>query len=757
MQIIEDNGKTIFKIDWDGRPFSVETGQLAKQANGSVLVRYGDSVVLVTATGTREPREGVDFFPLRVDWEERMYAAGRIPGSFFRREGRPTDRAVLSARLTDRPIRPLFPDGFRNEVQVIVTEMSYDSDHAPEVAGIFGASCALMISDIPFNGPLAGAIVGLVDGEFVLNPTEEQRARSQLDLVVAGTRDAILMIEAGANEVPEETILEAIFFGHRAIQPLLDLQEKMVEVLGKPKMDVPLYTLPAEIEQAVLDRYEKPLQDALRNADKQVREEAMAAVRQAALEELAETFPEQEAEINEAFNKLEKRLVRRMILDEGIRVDGRRTDELRDLHMEVGLLPRTHGSGLFQRGQTQVLTVASLGASSDRQMLDSLGHFEEFKRYIHHYNFPPFSVGEVRPLRGPGRREVGHGALAERALLPVLPSEEEFPYTIRLVSETLESNGSSSMASTCASSLALMDAGVPIKAAVAGISMGLVKEGDKIAILTDIQGIEDALGDMDFKVAGTRKGVTAIQLDSKISNLTRDDLQRALEQTRRVRLYILDRMAETIAEPRPHLSPYAPRIIIMQIDVDKIRDVIGPGGKVINKIIRECKVQIDIDEYGKIMIASHDEEGGRRAQEWIEQLTRDVEIGEVYVGTVTRMLKFGVFVELFEGKEGLVHISKLATSRVPTVEDVVKIGDRIVVMVDEIDEMGRINLSRVDGLRARPELQAHEVLSGENAEKFARIDDPVDLAARDHAPRGDRDRRGRRPRGGAPRPRERER
>src|SRR5690606_6323477 len=582
---------------------------------------------------------------------------GRIPGSFFRREGRPTERAILSGRLTDRPIRPLFPSGFRNDVQIVVTTLSYDDDNLPEVPGILGASLSLGISDIPFGGPIAAVIVGLVDGELVLNPTEEQRDRSELDLVVAGTRDAVLMIEAGADEIPESRIIDAVFFGHEAIKELVAFQDQIIAEIGVPKMEVKLFELPEAITAAAR-RYEQRLAEALRNPDKLAREAAVDAVKAEAAEALAAEFPEQDAEIQGALDELEKDVMRRGILQEGTRIDGRGLDEIRTISCDVGLLPRAHGSGLFRRGQTQVLTVASLGAVGDRQMLDSLGHIEEFKRYMHHYNFPPYSVGEVRPMRGPGRREIGHGALAERALIPVLPDEETFPYTIRLVSEVLESNGSTSMGSVCGSTLALMDAGVPIKAPVAGIAMGLVKEGDRVAVLTDIQGAEDFLGDMDFKVAGTREGVTAIQLDIKISGLDRPILEMALEQARKARLYILDRMLETLPAPRPELSPYAPRMIVMRVDPDRIRNIIGPGGKIINKITAECRCKIDIEDDGRVFIAAEDEEGGARARAWIEQLTKEVEVGEVYVGRVTRLLNFGAFVELYPGKEGLVHISQ---------------------------------------------------------------------------------------------------
>lgn len=717
---------TIFKTEVAGRPLIIETGELATQANGSVLVRYGDTVLLVTATASREPREGIDFFPLRVDWEERLYAAGRIPGSFFRREGRPTERAILSGRLTDRPIRPLFPRGFRNDVQVVVTVLSYDDDNVPESVGILGASCALGISDIPFSGPVAGVIVGRVDGELVINPTAEQRAVSDLDLTVAGTEDAILMIEAGAHQLPEHVVIDAVYFGHKEIRRLVEFQKEIIAKCGKEKMEVQLFTVPEEIQQAVEAQWAEQLRSALFNVDKLAREAAVESVKTAAVEALSVQFPEQEKEISQALDDLEKRIMRQNIITNGTRVDGRRPDEIRPISIRVGLLPRAHGSGLFRRGQTQVLTVAALGATGDRQMLDSLGHIEEFKRYMHHYNFPPYSVGEVRPIVGPGRREIGHGVLAERALEPVLPDPEEFPYTIRLVSEVLESNGSTSMGSVCGSTLALMDAGVPIKAPVAGIAMGLIKEGDQIAILTDIQGVEDALGDMDFKVAGTRTGVTAIQLDCKIAGLEREVLERALEQARTARLFILDKMLETLPAPRPDISPLAPRIFVMQIDPEKIRDVIGPGGKTIHKITDECHVKVDIEDDGRIYIAATDEEGGRKAREMIEQLTRDVQIGEVYTGRVTRLVNFGAFVEILPGKEGLVHISQLSFSRIPKVEDLVKVGDILTVKVIEIDELGRINLSRIAALRDNPAYRQGEILSGAMHEQYGEI---VDMGA----------------------------
>lgn len=688
----------LFKLELAGRDLVVQTGKLAQQANGSVLISYGDTTVLVTATASKEPREGVDFFPLTVDYEERLYAVGRIPGGFIKREGKPSEKAILSARLIDRPIRPLFPEGFRNEVQVIATILSVDQDNLPDVTAINGASIALCISDIPFAGPIGAVDVGLVDGKLIVNPDCKQREHSDLKLVVAGTKDAILMVEAGANEVPEAKMLEAIMFGHEEIKKIVKFQEEIIAQIGKEKMELQLYSIEEELERAVKEFAVKDLIQAIRNPDKMIREENINKVVENTLQHFEETYPEKEKEIKDVLYKLLKEEVRRKIIQEGIRPDGRALDEIRPISCEIGILPRTHGSGLFTRGQTQVLTVTTLGAMGDVQILDGLG-IEEFKRYMHHYNFPPYSVGETRFLRGPGRREIGHGALAERALEPMIPSEEEFPYTIRLVSEVLSSNGSTSMASVCGSTLSLLDAGVPIKASVAGVAMGLIKEGEKIAILSDIQGIEDFLGDMDFKVAGTEKGITAIQMDIKIKGLSEDILKAALEQARKGRLFILNKMNEVIDKPKPELSPYAPRILTLKIDPDKIREVIGPGGKTINKIIADTGVKIDIEDDGRIYIASTDEWAGKKAVELIERLTRDVEIGGIYLGKVLRTTNFGAFVEILPGKEGLVHISKLERGRVNRVEDVVKVGDEILVKVTDIDHQGRINLSRKDALK----------------------------------------------------------
>jgi polyribonucleotide nucleotidyltransferase len=694
--------KEEFRIEIGGRPLVVETGTLAKQADGSVLVRYGDTVVLVTATMSREPREGIDFFPLLVDYEERMYAVGKVPGGWGRREGRPGEAAVLAARMIDRPLRPLFPEGMRNDVQIVATILSVDQDNAPDITAMVGASAALCISDIPFEGPVGGVIIGRVDGRFVVNPTLAQQEKSDLYLVVAGTKHAVTMVEAGANEIPEDIILEAIKFAHKEIQRLVVFQEEIVQQVGQPKKEFSLPKPDPQIAEWVREKGTTRLQNALRNPDKLSREENVDNVSVALLEEYLEEFGEEalaenQRELETVTAALIKEIVRYMIIHEKERPDGRRPDEIRTVSCEVGFLPRAHGSAVFTRGQTQVLTTCTLGVKSDEQMLDDLGD-EDRKRYIHHYNFPSYSVGEVRPMRGPGRREIGHGALAERALLPMIPEEDEFPYTIRLVSEVLESNGSSSQASVCGSTLALMDAGVPIQRPVAGIAMGLVKDDDDFTILSDIQGLEDALGDMDFKVAGTSEGITAVQMDIKIEGVIWEVLEQALTQAREGRLFILDKMLQTINRPRQELSPYAPRIFTMEIPVDKIRDVIGPGGKTIRKIIDQTGVSIDIEDDGRVYVASTNQEAGERAQELIELLVKDVEVGEMYLGTVKRIVDFGAFVEVLPGKEGLVHISKLAKGRVGKVEDVVQVGDTITVKVIEIDRMGRINLARPEAL-----------------------------------------------------------
>ncbi|TCS81439.1 polyribonucleotide nucleotidyltransferase [Pectinatus cerevisiiphilus] len=681
-----------FETTLGGRKFVVETGKMAKQANGAVLVRYGDTVVIVTATASAEPREGIDFFPLTVDYEEKMYAVGKIPGGFIKREGRPSESAILCSRLIDRPIRPLFPEGFRNDVQIVATVLSVDQDNPPEIAGMIGASAALSLSDIPFKGPIAGVRIGRIDGSFIVNPTVEERAKSDLNLTIAGSHDAVMMVEAGANELPEEVILDAIMFGHQEIKKLVEFQQNMVAECGKEKRDVKLFQPAEELVDKVREYSYDKLNAAVRDSDKLRRDEHIAQVKAEALEHFLEEYPEASMEISAVLHKLVKEIVRKMISHEKIRPDGRAVDEVRPVSCEVGLLPRVHGSGLFTRGQTQVLTITTLGPLGDEQIIDGVG-IETSKRYIHHYNFPGYSVGEARPMRSPGRREIGHGALAERALVPVIPTVDDFPYTIRLVSEILESNGSSSMGSVCGSTLSLMNAGVPIKKPVSGVAMGLVKDGEAYTILTDIQGMEDALGDMDFKVAGTEDGVTAIQMDIKLTGITRDILASALEQAKRGRAHILSKMMEAINEPAKELSPYAPRVTTINIPVDKIRDVIGPGGKIIKKIIDETGVQIDIEDDGTVRITAVSLESAKKAVDIIKDLTREVEVGTVYKGKVTRIMNFGAFVEVLPGKEGLCHISQLDKNRVGKVEDVVKVGDELEVKVTEIDSHGRVNLS----------------------------------------------------------------
>lgn len=682
-----------FQTQLAGRELIIESGKMAKQAGGSVLVRYGETAVLVSATASAEPREGIDFFPLTVDFEEKLYSVGKIPGGFIKREGRPSEAAVLTSRLIDRPIRPLFPDGFRNDVQVIATVLSVDQNNSPDIPAMLGASCALSISNIPFEGPIAGVRVGRKDGEFMINPTLEQQEGSDLNLTVAGTRDAVLMVEAGAQQLPESVILDAILFGHGVIKELIAFQDKIVAEIGKPKREVSLYQPPADIAAAVEAFGAEMLRAAVTNPDKLQRDEATSAAKKEIASHFAEIYPENGKDIKNIIQKILKKIVRKMITVDKVRPDGRGLEEVRPISVEAGLLARPHGSALFTRGQTQALTITTLGALGDEQILDGLG-VEDSKRYMHHYNFPPYSVGETRPMRSPGRREIGHGALAERALVAVVPDENEFPYTIRLVSEILESNGSSSMASVCGSTLSLMDAGVPIQAPVSGVAMGLVKDGDHYSILTDIQGLEDALGDMDFKVAGTEKGVTAIQMDIKVDGLSEDILRDALAQAQRGRMHILGKMLEVLPAPRTELSKYAPRMITLQIHPDKIRDVIGPGGKIIKKIIDETGVKIDVEDDGRVVIAAVDMEAGQRAVKIIENLTMDVEVGATYEGRVTRIMNFGAFVEILPGKEGLVHISHLARERVGKVEDVVNIGDAITVKVMEIDRQGRVNLSR---------------------------------------------------------------
>jgi polyribonucleotide nucleotidyltransferase len=688
------NDKKVYSYEWAGRPLVIEVGQLAKQANGAAMVRYGETAVLATATMSKSPKP-LDFFPLTVNYEERLYAAGKIPGGFIKREGRPSEQAVLTSRLIDRPIRPMFPDGFRNEVQVISMVMSNDQDCPSDMAAMFGSSLALAISDIPFDGPIAGVHVGYINGEFVVNPTVEQAGESTIHLTVAGNKDAINMVEAGALEVPEEIMLEAIMFGHEEIKKLIALQEQIVAEVGKEKRPVELYELDAELTAAIKATSEAEMNEAIQTVDKQEREENITAVKTRVIEsyEAEEADEETLKQVKAILDKMVKDEVRRLITEDKVRPDGRKQDEIRPLSSEVGILPRTHGSGLFTRGQTQALSICTLGALGDVQIIDGLG-VEESKRWMHHYNFPQFSVGETGPMRGPGRREIGHGALGERALLAVIPDEKDFPYAIRCVSEVLESNGSTSQASICASTMAMMDAGVPLKAPVAGIAMGLVKKGEHYTVLTDIQGMEDHLGDMDFKVAGTAKGVTALQMDIKIDGLSRDILEEALTQAKIGRMQILDHMMSTLSQPREKLSKYAPKIVVIKINPDKIRDVIGPGGKQINKIIDETGVKIDTEQDGTIYISSANEEMNQRAKEIIESIVREAKVGEYYMATVKRIEKFGAFCEIFPGKDGLLHISEIQEERTKAVEDVLKLGDQLLVKCIEIDNQGRVNLSR---------------------------------------------------------------
>ncbi len=681
-----------FECNVGGRRLIIETGKLAKQADEAVTVCYGDTVVLVTLTVSKEPREGVDFLPLTVDYEERLYAAGKIPGGFIRREGRPSQEATLASRLTDRPLRPLLPKKWRHEIQIIITVLSADQENDPDLLAVIGGSAALSLSEIPFDGPVSAVCVGYINEEFVLNPTLAQFENSELDLVVTSTRNAIVMIESGAKEVSEDVVLQALKFGHEANQQIIRLQEELVQACGKPKLPVPTSTANPEVASSVSAVVGDKIEEALAQLKKAQREEIFDSLKKELEEKLGATLPAEE--ILAAFDGMVRNKVRSNILEKRQRVSGRSLNEIRPITCEVGLLPRTHGSALFTRGRTQVLAITTLGSTREEQKLDGLG-IEETKRFMHHYNFPPFSTGEVKRVGTPGRREIGHGALAERALLPVIPKEEEFPYTIRLVSEVLSSSGSTSMASACASSLSLMDAGVPIKRPVAGIAMGLVTD-DKgnYAILTDIEGIEDNHGDMDFKVAGTTEGITAVQLDIKIKGLNFEIIEKTLIQARDARLAILDIMRQSISASRPQLSRYAPRMYKIKVDPDKIGSVIGTGGKTIRSIIDETKATIDIKDDGTVIIGSPNEEAARKAISIIEDLTREVEVGTVYTGKVTRIANFGAFVEILPGKEGLVHISELADFRVDKVEDIVKVGDEVTVKVIEIDSMGRINLSR---------------------------------------------------------------
>ncbi|MEG0074371.1 MAG: polyribonucleotide nucleotidyltransferase [Eubacterium sp.] len=683
----------IFETEIAGRPFKVEIGEIAQLAKGAAMIRYGETCVMAIAAASKKPRPGMDFFPLSVDYEEKQYAVGKIPGGFLKREGRPSEKAILNSRLIDRPLRPLFPKGFRNDVQIVTTVMSVEQDNAPELAAMIGSSIVLSISDIPFGGPTGAVAVGLVDGALVLNPTEAQREVSDLSLIVSGTKEAIMMVEAGANEVSEAIMLDAILFAHEAIKEIIAFQEEIIAAIGVEKKEYTLYlpteALTAEVEAFIGDK----MKIAVHTADKTERLENIDQVKNEVIEHFEAIYPDELNNIDVILTGLQKKEIRNLILVDRIRPDNRKTDEVRPITAKIDFLPRVHGSGLFTRGETQVLSIATLGVLRDAQMLDGLSNETE-KRYMHQYNFPSYSVGETRPMRGPGRREIGHGALAERALLPMIPSEEEFPYAIRVVSEVLSSNGSTSQASVCGSSLSLMAAGVPLKKPVAGVAMGLIKEDDKLAILTDIQGMEDFLGDMDFKVAGTKDGITAIQMDIKVHGIDKAILGQALDQALVGRLHILGIMNEAISEPRTEMSPYAPRIITLQIKPDKIRDVIGSGGKVINKIIEDTGVKIDIDDNGTVYIASENGDSAQKAKAIIEDIVHEVTVGEIITGKVVRIMNFGAFVSIPGGKDGLIHISKLANERVKEVEDVVKLGDEVTVKVVEIDDQGRINLSR---------------------------------------------------------------
>lgn len=682
-----------FKTTLAGRPLEIETGKMCEQAGGSCLVKYGDTYVLVNATSTKAPREGVDFFPLSVDYEEKFYSVGKIPGGYIKREGRPSEKAVLTSRLIDRPIRPLFPEGFFNDVQVIATVLSVDPDNSPEIAAMIGSSVALCISDIPFNGPTAAVYVGLIDGEYVINPKQEEMEKSDINLCISGTKDAIMMVESGSNEVSEDQMIKAILKGHEAIKEICKFEEEIIKKIGKEKYSFEKFEAKEEIFNEIDKEFREDIKDSIFEADKIQRIENSESLKDTILNKYLEKYPEDQKSILKTIDDITSEEFRKGILERNLRPDGRNTEQIRPLSAEVGLLPRAHGSGLFKRGQTQVLTIATLGSFGDSQSQDGLVEEGE-KHYMHQYNFPPYSVGDVRPLRSPGRREIGHGALAERALVPVIPTLEEFPYTIRLVSEVLSSNGSSSQASICGSTLALMDAGVPIKKPVAGIAMGLIKSDANTKILTDIQGLEDHLGDMDFKVAGTKDGITAMQMDIKVQGIDEEIMKVALEQAKKARFEILDVITSAISEPRKELSEYAPKIATIKIDPDKIRDVIGSGGKVINKIIEETGAKIDITDDGDVYISADTTEGLNGAKKMIEDIVKEVEVGEVYFGKVNRITNFGAFVEVLNGKEGLLHISQISKDRVNKVEDVLKLGDEIMVKVTSIDEQGRINLSR---------------------------------------------------------------
>ena len=729
----------VFETTLAGRPLVVETGKMAQLANGECLVRYGETSVHVAVTASAKPRDGIDFFPLSVDYEEKLYAVGKIPGSFLKREGRPSEKAILASRVIDRPVRPLFPKDMRNDVSIVATVMSVDPDCSPEITAMIGTSIAISISDIPWNGPISAVSVGYVDGEIVINPTAEQKKNNRMSVTVASTDKKIAMIEAGADIIPDDIMYDGIMAGHEANQAIIEFIKGMVAEIGKPKFEYPSNEPDHDMFEAIKEFAIEDIKVALDTDDKTVRDANLKPIYEAVHAKFDEIYPDCAAKIDECLYKTQKFVVRRWLLDEQKRVDGRKMDEIRPLASEVGLLPRVHGSGLFTRGQTQVLTIATLGPISDRQLLDGIDD-EEFKRYMHHYNMPSYSVGETKPSRGPGRREIGHGALAERALLPVIPSETEFPYALRLVSEVVSSNGSTSQGSICGSTLALMDAGVPIKAPVAGISCGLITEGERWMTMVDIQGLEDFFGDMDFKVAGTHEGITAIQMDLKIDGLTPAIIKEALEKTHKARDYILDEvMLKAIPEPRKELSKYAPKMLSTTVPVDKIREVIGSGGKVIQKISAECGVKVDIDDDGKVFICGTDIDNCRRALQIVETIAHDPEPGSFYKGVVTRIMDFGAFVEIAPGKEGLVHISRLDVKRTEKVTDAVNIGDEVIVKVLEIDDKGRLNLSRRDALIEIEGKVPENTISERPPRRDDRRDDRRDN--RDRRPRDNRDRR----------------
>ncbi|HOV28703.1 MAG TPA: polyribonucleotide nucleotidyltransferase [Synergistales bacterium] len=740
-----------FSIEVGGRALSFETGRLAKQASGAVQVTYGETVLLVTACMTEKPREGLDFFPLLVDFEERFYSAGKIPGGFIKREGRPSETAILSARIIDRSIRSLFPEHMRNDVHVVATVLSVDQVNPPNIQAINAASMALTLSEIPWNGPVAALRVGCIDGKFVVNPTEEELPLSTLDLVLAGHMGGITMVEAGAKEVPESLMVDALEFGHEEIKRLVRFQLEVREKAGKPKVEIPAPVRIEALDEAIRKNYYGEIYEAVGIHAKGQRNEKIALIKQKAVETLEGEFPDSSRYIGEVVEELVKKAMRSMTVDERRRADGRTMDQVRPISCEVGVLPRTHGSALFTRGETQALVTTTLGMmGEDEQVLDGLKIDEPSKRFMLHYNFPPYSVGEVRPMRGPGRREIGHGALAERAVRHLMPSEEEFPYIVRVVSDILESNGSSSMASVCGASLALMDAGVPIKRPVAGVAMGLIKEGEKVEILTDIQGLEDHYGDMDFKVTGTEVGITALQMDNKAGGITREILEKALGQAREGRLHILGEMAKVIREPKKELSPYAPRMYTTSVPVDSIRDVIGPGGKVIRGICADTGVKMNVEDDGRIFIAATNEESAKKALQIIRDLTRDAEPGEIFYGKVTRLLSFGAFVEVLPGKEGLLHVSEISTHHVPKLEDAVKPGDMVLVMVKEIDDMNRVNLTRRRLLEKAAEHRLAELYPDAYALELAReerIAKASAAAGSERPRRGEGETRDRRPGG----------